>query len=78
MDFVVEGWLIIECDSREFHEGWEKQVQDRNRDIAAAALGYTSIRPIASDILFDSSRVRQRISDVLEAFEPSRRRLRAA
>ncbi|HCS60779.1 MAG TPA: hypothetical protein DIW46_05170 [Microbacterium sp.] len=78
VDFVVEGWLIIECDSREFHEGWEKQVQDRNRDIAAAALGYTSIRPIASDILFDSSRVRQRISDVLEAFEPSRRRLRAA
>lgn len=78
VDFVVEGWLIIECDSKEFHEGWEKQVEDRNRDIAAAVLGYTSIRPIASDILFDSPGVRQQISDVLEAFRPRRSRRRAA
>ena len=51
VDFVVDGWLIIECDSREFHEGWEAQKRDRRRDIAAAALGYTTIRPIAEDIL---------------------------
>lgn len=78
VDFVVQGWLIIECDSKEFHEGWNKQVEDRRRDIAAARLGYTTIRPIASDILYDSPSVRQKISDVLEAFAPSPRRRRVA
>lgn len=78
VDFVVEGWLIIECDSKEFHEGWDQQVEDRRRDIAAAGLGYTTIRPIASDILFDSNAVRERISDVLDAFRPRVSRGRAA
>lgn len=68
VDFVVDGWLIIECDSKEFHEGWKKQLEDRARDIAAAGIGYTTIRPIASDILFDSSVVRQRIAAILDAF----------
>lgn len=78
VDFLVEGWLIIECDSKEFHEGWDKQVEDRNRDIAAARLGYTSIRPIASDILFDSSGVREKIADVLKTAGPPVRGRRAA
>lgn len=43
VDFVVDGWLIIECDSRTHHEGWEKQREDRRRDLAAAALGYTEM-----------------------------------
>lgn len=68
VDFIVEGWLIIECDSKEFHEGWDKQVEDRARDIAAARLGYTTIRPLASDILFDSSGVREQIEDIIAAF----------
>jgi len=68
VDFVVDGWLIIECDSKEFHEGWDKQVADRNRDISSARLGYITIRPVASDILFDSNAVRQSISGVLDAF----------
>lgn len=78
VDFLVEGWLIIECDSKEYHEGWEKQVEDRARDIAAARRGYTSIRPIASDILFDSATVRQQITEIVEAFEPRVRFCRAA
>lgn len=69
VDFVVEGWLIIECDSKEFHQGWEKQVEDRRRDLAAACLGYTTIRPVASEILFDSAGVRQMLSEILDAFE---------
>lgn len=51
VDLVVDGWLIIECDSREYHEGWMTQKRDRRRDLAAAARGYTTIRPIAEDIL---------------------------
>ncbi|WP_239453251.1 MULTISPECIES: type IV toxin-antitoxin system AbiEi family antitoxin domain-containing protein [Microbacterium] len=52
VDFVVDGWLIVECDSRAHHEGWASQKHDRRRDLAAAALGYTTIRPIAEDILY--------------------------
>jgi very-short-patch-repair endonuclease len=37
VDFLVEGWLIIECDSKAHHEGWDKQRRDRRRDLAAAA-----------------------------------------
>ncbi|WP_054680957.1 DUF559 domain-containing protein [Microbacterium sp. No. 7] len=51
VDLVVDGWLIVECDSRAHHEGWEQQKKDRQRDIAAARAGYTTVRPIAEDIL---------------------------
>jgi very-short-patch-repair endonuclease len=52
VDLVVDGWLIVECDSRAHHEGWEAQKRDRARDMAAAALGYTTVRPIAEDIMY--------------------------
>jgi very-short-patch-repair endonuclease len=62
VDLVVDGWLIVECDSRAFHEGWEAQKRDRARDMAAAALGYTTVRPIAEDILY-------RLPEVLAAMK---------
>ncbi len=52
VDLVVDGWLILECDSRGFHDGWEAHKRDRRRDLAAAALGYTTVRPLAEDILY--------------------------
>lgn len=68
VDFVVEGWLIIECDSRAFHEGWDSQVRDRRRDLAAAQLGYITVRPLASDILWRGTDVRHDIERVIDAF----------
>jgi len=70
VDFVVDGWLIIECDSKEFHEGWEKQVQDRERDIAAARLGYVTVRPLAKDILNDQASVRQALEQIIAVLGP--------
>lgn len=67
VDFVVDGWLIIECDSKQFHEGWDKQVADRRRDIAAARLGYVTVRPLASDVLYHPEQVRAAIQDILES-----------
>ncbi|WP_152545442.1 hypothetical protein [Microbacterium sp. CH12i] len=55
VDFLVEGWLIIECDSKEWHEGWEKQVEDRHRDMAAAKLGCVTLRPLATEIMRDTA-----------------------
>lgn len=57
VDLVVDGWLIIECDSRAHHDGWNAARRDRRRDLAAAALGFTTVRPIAEDILGDPERV---------------------
>lgn len=70
VDFVVDGWLIIECDSRAFHAGWDQQVEDRRRDLAAARLGYVTIRPLASDILGSDSSVRDAVSEVIRVLGP--------
>lgn len=70
VDFVVDGWLIIECDSKEFHEGWDKQVQDRGRDLAAARLGYVTVRPLAKDILNDQASVRQALEQIIAVLGP--------
>ncbi|WP_240658575.1 DUF559 domain-containing protein [Microbacterium sp. CPCC 204701] len=53
VDFVVEGWLIIECDSEAHHSSWEAQRRDRRRDQTAAASGYATYRPIAEDIMWN-------------------------
>lgn len=52
VDFLVDGWLIIECDSEAHHADWAQQKRDRRRDQAAAALGYATYRPIAEDIFW--------------------------
>lgn len=52
VDIVVDGWLIIECDSKQFHAGWEAQKADRRRDLAAAERGYCTIRLVAEDIMW--------------------------
>lgn len=57
VDFVVEGWLIIECDSEAHHSGWDAQRRDRRRDQTAAALGYATYRPIAEDIMWNPDTV---------------------
>lgn len=67
VDFMVDGWLIIECDSRAFHAGWEQQVADRRRDLAAARLGYTTVRPLAADIMDHPDRLRLTLIDILDA-----------
>jgi len=74
VDFVVDGWLIIECDSREFHEGWAPQAEDRRRDIAAAARGYVTIRLLAAQIMDRPDLVRDQVSSVLGAFGARLRR----
>ncbi len=52
VDLVVDGWLVVECDSKEFHESWEQQVKDRSRDLALAQLGYATLRLTAAQIMY--------------------------
>lgn len=52
VDLLVDGWLIIECDSEAHHSTWAQQKEDRRRDQVAARLGYATYRPIAEDIFW--------------------------
>lgn len=65
VDFVVAGWLIIECDSRAHHSDWEAQRRDRRRDRAAAERGYATLRLIAEDIMWSPGEVRSALAGLL-------------
>lgn len=58
VDFVVDGWLIIECDSQAHHSDWEQRKADLRRDQTAAAMGFVTYRAIAEDIFWHPERVR--------------------
>lgn len=59
VDFMIGGFLIIECDSKAHHEGWEKQRSDRRRDMKAAARGYCTLRILAEDMFHHPEAVRE-------------------
>ncbi len=67
VDFLVDGWLIIECDSEAHHSGWEAQRRDKRRDLAAAALGYTTVRPVAEDIFHHRGELSEQLRAVISA-----------
>lgn len=71
VDFLVEGWLIIECDSHAHHSDWVALKRDKRRDLAAAAQGYTTVRPIAEDIFHHRDVLAAQLRAVL-ASRPSR------
>lgn len=57
VDLLVDGWIIVECDSKAFHGGWEQQAKDRMRDLAAAARGYVTLRPTATQLINNPNRL---------------------
>ncbi|MBP2420294.1 endonuclease domain-containing protein [Microbacterium imperiale] len=57
VDLLVDGWLIVECDSEAHHAGLDARRRDSARDLAAAALGYVTLRPMAADIMWRPERV---------------------
>lgn len=65
VDFVVDGWLIIECDSEEFHSSWAAQKRDRRRDLEAARLGFTTLRLLAEDIMWNRELVQSALKEVI-------------
>jgi very-short-patch-repair endonuclease len=52
VDLLVDGWLVIECDSRAHHSSWAQQRKDHARDLALAARGFAVLRIAAEDILY--------------------------
>ncbi|WP_240640447.1 hypothetical protein [Microbacterium sp. 10M-3C3] len=67
VDLLIDGWLVVECDSREFHGGWEEQERDRRRDLLLAAAGYTTIRPTARMVFDEPHLVLEAVRGLLAA-----------
>ncbi|KJL41169.1 hypothetical protein RS82_03086 [Microbacterium trichothecenolyticum] len=62
VDLVVDGWLVIECDSRQHHSDWAQQLKDYRRDLALARRGYAVLRLTAQDIMHRPDEVMQAIA----------------
>lgn len=73
VDMVIEGCLVVEADSRKFHEGWAAQVRDRTRDCDLAAAQYMSYRALYRDIIFNPERVLAAIAGLLAAIATTAR-----
>lgn len=70
VDLLVDGWLVIECDSREYHSSPQQQVKDRRRDRMLAARGYITLRLIAEDIYYQRAEVIAALRGVLARGRP--------
>jgi hypothetical protein len=65
VDILVAGCLVVEADSRQFHDGWEAHVRDRERDLAFAASGYASLRPAYQHTMHRPKLVRSAIEGLV-------------
>ena len=65
VDLLVDGWLVLEADGYEFHRDRASYRNDRRRQNALAAAGYTVLRFSYEDIVHDEERVLETIRAVL-------------
>lgn len=52
VDLLIDGWLVVELDGREFHEG-EQFERDRRRDLRAATRRYRTLRFSWRQVMFE-------------------------
>jgi hypothetical protein len=51
VDLLIDGWLVVEMDGREFHEG-EQFERDRRRDLESATARYRTLRFSWRQVMF--------------------------
>jgi very-short-patch-repair endonuclease len=54
VDLLVDGWLILELDSRKFHGSFEQQTADRRRDGDAVLLNFGHERFMWSQVRYET------------------------
>lgn len=67
VDFVLAGFLVIECTSYEYHASPQQYEDDRRRIAAAVRLGYVVLEFTYHQVLFDWDRVLATIMAALAA-----------
>lgn len=65
VDMLIDGWLVLEADGFEFHSDRRSYREDRRRQNALAAAGYTLLRFSYEDIVHDEERVLETVRAVL-------------
>lgn len=65
VDMLVEGCLVVEADSRLAHDGWERHVEDRHRDLLLASQGYMSLRPAYQHTMHYPGLVRDAVANLI-------------
>ncbi|MWV50629.1 DUF559 domain-containing protein [Rathayibacter sp. VKM Ac-2803] len=70
VDLVIDGWLILEVDSRAWHDDPRSYQRDRHRDRVAAELGFTTLRLTYADVMHDWPRTLDGILAVLARGRP--------
>lgn len=74
LDTVFEGWLCVECDSREHHSGLEQYDRDHRRNQNVLRAGGRWHRVTHFDVIHDLERTMQLISQILSQGHPTRLR----
>jgi hypothetical protein len=73
VDLIVEGCLALEADSRLAHDGWERHVHDRRRDLLLARNQFMSLRPAYQHTMFEPDLVRASVLGLLQQSRNFRR-----
>lgn len=70
VDLLVDGWYIVECDSREFHDGDAQQTTDRRRDGEATIARFGTARFTYPQVMFHRAWCLQVVAAGLAAGRP--------
>jgi hypothetical protein len=65
VDLLLDGWLVVECDSKGFHAEWRQRERDFERDLALAARGYLTLRLTAAAIMYRPDEVHAALRTLL-------------
>ncbi|MBG6084880.1 endonuclease domain-containing protein [Zhihengliuella flava] len=71
VDFLVEGWLIVEVDGWAWHGNQQAWQNDALRGQNAARRGFHTLRFTASDVLWRADTVFQTLQTVLRTNQPT-------
>ncbi|UTT70415.1 endonuclease domain-containing protein [Arthrobacter sp. DNA4] len=74
VDFLLNGFLIVEIDGFAFHSKRTDMLRDRRRNNAAAVSGYAVLRFMPEHIWFDPASVIRDIRTILAGYRRSLRR----
>ncbi|WP_246084720.1 endonuclease domain-containing protein [Pseudarthrobacter phenanthrenivorans] len=67
VDFLLDGFLIVEIDGFAFHSKREDMLRDRNRNNASAVNGYAVLRYMPEHVWFSPDQVLAEIRAILAA-----------
>lgn len=76
-DLLVDGWLVIECDSRAHHTSLRNYLEDRARDLILQAMGFVVVRLTYEQVILNWAATEAKLRRILarggQSAQPLRR-----